>query len=89
MTWRGEALPSTPLHPRPYRSIGLISVSLASGDAYWAQSIAPLQDFKERPEATVKQRYMFYTVIKMDNNINIPAEQRVVQWERYQEGVYE
>jgi len=44
---------------------------------------------KERLEATVKQRYMFYTLIKMDNNINILAEQRVVPWERYQEGVYE
>ncbi|HEY6405984.1 MAG TPA: hypothetical protein VIY29_00810 [Ktedonobacteraceae bacterium] len=30
-------IPATPHHPRPYGSIGLLSVSIASVDAYWAQ----------------------------------------------------
>jgi len=37
-----KALPSTPLYPRPYSSIGLLSVSIASVDAYWATLVVAL-----------------------------------------------
>ncbi len=30
-----KVLPATLHHPRPYGSLGLISVSIASGDAFW------------------------------------------------------
>jgi hypothetical protein len=44
---------------------------------------------KERLEATVKQRCMSYTLLKMNNNVNILAEHRICSVGKMQEGVYE
>src|SRR5579859_7765251 len=37
-----KVLPATLHHPRPYRSLGLLSVSIASGDASWVAYLVTL-----------------------------------------------
>jgi len=37
-----KALPSLPYPTRPYGSIGILSVSIASGDAYWRSLVVAL-----------------------------------------------
>ncbi len=58
---------------------------------FWGHNIsgnAPLfqRALKERLEATLEQRSVFYILSKMNNNIYLPAEQRAVSQERRRKG---